>query len=349
MIKSRTIIATPPGYTIKEQLEQRGMTQKEFAFRMDMSEKHISHLINGEVRLTPNVAVRLEAVLGVPSEFWNNLEAIYQSKKQKAEEENAMDADIEIMKKMPYSEIAKLGWIEFANRAAEKVKKLRRFFEVAYLTIIDRTPLTGIAYRILGSKTKSKYVKAVWVQKARLTARERKVSGINLQGLSSKLSELRELMFSPEDELFIRLSEILSECGIAFVMLPALKGSFLHGASFIDGKKIVMALTLRGNYTDKFWFSFFHEIGHILKGHIAQTEGLTQVEEQEADEFSENILIPLDLYKKFVKADNFNVSSVKEFADRVNVDAGVVVGRLQTEGHIGFDEMNSLRKQYHYA
>ena len=131
------------------------------------------------------------------------------------------------------------------------------------------------------------------------------------------------------------------------MILPVLKGSFLHGASFIDGRKIVMALTLRGNYADRFFFSLFHEIGHILKGHIAQTEELTEDEEREADEFSKNILIPSDSYKKFIEAENFRLSSVKEFADSVNADAGIVVGRLQTEGHIGFDELNNLRKQYH--
>ena len=131
------------------------------------------------------------------------------------------------------------------------------------------------------------------------------------------------------------------------MILPVLKGSFLHGASFIDGRKIVMALTLRGNYADRFFFSLFHEIGHILKGHIAQTEELTEDEEREADEFSKNILIPSDSYKKFIEAENFRLSSVKEFADSVNADAGIVVDRLQTEGHISFNEMNHLRKQYH--
>ena len=77
MLRSRSVIATPPGATIKEQLVERGMSQKEFAARMDMSEKHISKLINGEVQLTPETAVRLEMVLGVPAKFWNNLEAIY--------------------------------------------------------------------------------------------------------------------------------------------------------------------------------------------------------------------------------------------------------------------------------
>lgn len=76
-MRSRTIIATPSGATIKEQLDDREMTQKEFALRMDMSEKHVSQLINGEVRLTPAVALRLESVLGVPASYWNNLETRY--------------------------------------------------------------------------------------------------------------------------------------------------------------------------------------------------------------------------------------------------------------------------------
>ena len=66
MLRSKSIIATPPGTTIKEQLEDRGMTQKDFAARMGMSEKHISQLINGDVRLTPETAEKLEMVFGIP-------------------------------------------------------------------------------------------------------------------------------------------------------------------------------------------------------------------------------------------------------------------------------------------
>ncbi len=80
MVRSSSFIATPPGATIKEQLNDRGMSQKEFAMRMDMSEKHISKLINGDVQLTSDMAVRLEIVLGVPARFWSNLEAIYREK-----------------------------------------------------------------------------------------------------------------------------------------------------------------------------------------------------------------------------------------------------------------------------
>ena len=80
MLESKRYIATPPGAAIQELLDERGMTQKEFARRMGISEKHISKLINGEVHLIPEMAEKLELVLGVPASFWNKLEAIYQEK-----------------------------------------------------------------------------------------------------------------------------------------------------------------------------------------------------------------------------------------------------------------------------
>ncbi|MFR7418292.1 HigA family addiction module antitoxin [uncultured Megasphaera sp.] len=88
MLESTRYIATPPGATITEQLEERGMTQNEFSKRMGMSEKQISQLMNGDVRVTPDMAEKLELVLGVPAGFWNNLEAIYQEKLVKVKQEN---------------------------------------------------------------------------------------------------------------------------------------------------------------------------------------------------------------------------------------------------------------------
>ena len=144
-MRSKTVIATPPGATIKEQLVDRGMSQKEFAVRMDMSEKHISRLINGEVQLTSDVAMRLEMVLGLPAHFWSNLENIYREKLVKAQAENEMDADLETAKKIPYNEMAKNGWVQETRNGIERVINLRKFFEEfkntkfknAYVTVRD--------------------------------------------------------------------------------------------------------------------------------------------------------------------------------------------------------------------
>ena len=157
MVRSKNIIAVPPGETIKEQLEDRGLSQKEFAVRMGMSEKHISHLIHGDVQLTPDVAVRLEMVLGVPAKFWNNLEAIYREKIIKAKEENAMDNDIEISKKLPYKEMTKNGWIQATKDSRERVYFLRKFFEVTDLALILDKRINKVACRRLADPEKSEF------------------------------------------------------------------------------------------------------------------------------------------------------------------------------------------------
>lgn len=80
MIRNRKMIATPPGATIQEQLENRGMHQSEFAKRMGLPEEHVSRLINGEAILSHEIALKLESVLGIPAEVWSNLEAVYREK-----------------------------------------------------------------------------------------------------------------------------------------------------------------------------------------------------------------------------------------------------------------------------
>lgn len=68
-----------------------------------------------------------------------------------------------------------------------------------------------------------------------------------------------------------------------WLYLPYLKSSFLQGVSFIDGNKIVVGLTAKGNDADKFWFSLFHELAHIIHGHIGLSGGTTENEVKVAD------------------------------------------------------------------
>lgn len=121
---------------------------------MDMTEKHISKLINGEVQLTPDVAVRLEMVLGVPAKFWNNLEATYREKIVKAKAENEMDDDKELVKKLPYNEMAKNGWVPDTKDVIQRVNNLRKYFEVVNLGIIKNMQLSKIACRRLAETEK---------------------------------------------------------------------------------------------------------------------------------------------------------------------------------------------------
>ena len=61
---------SPPGDTITDIIEEKGWNQQELAERLGMSEKHLSHLVNGKVPLTDDVARKLATVLGSTIGFW---------------------------------------------------------------------------------------------------------------------------------------------------------------------------------------------------------------------------------------------------------------------------------------
>jgi HTH-type transcriptional regulator/antitoxin HigA len=336
----------PPGATIKEQLNDRGMNQKEFASRMDMSEKHISRLINGEVKLTPEVAVRLELVLGIPASFWNNLEAIYREKLIKAKTENSMEKDIQLIKGFPYNEMAAYGWIPETKKVTEKVIHLRQYFEVVDLSILENKQITKIACRRLRITEKSDLSLIAWAQRAKLVARNMNTAPISIQGLLTSIPEIRK-MANQKPEIFCpKLKKLLSGFGIALVFLPHLKGSFLQGATFIDGNKIVVGLTARGKDADKFWFSFFHELAHIILGHIGQSDGTSEQDEEDANNWSANTLIPEEDFKKFISSNSFNKENILRFSENIGIAPGIVVGRLQKENLIKYNMMNALKDHY---
>ena len=346
MVRSRSYIATPPGATIKEQLSDRGMSQKEFAARMDMSEKHISKLINGDVHLTPDVAVRLELVLGVPAKFWNNLESIYREKLVKVEMENTMDTDIELAKQFPYSEMSRFGWVPETRDAKEKVIYLRKYFGIVELSLLENEQITRIACRRLAITEKSDLALMAWVQEAKIIARGIQTEPINIKGLIAAIPDIRKMTVMKPNEFCPKVKKYLADCGIALVFLPHLKGSFLQGATFLDGNKIVVGLTARGKDADKFWFSLFHEIAHILEGHIYRGRGVSEEEEKQADVIAANILIPEDKLQQFIGRGDYSIASIAQFAETIGIQQGIVIGRLQNDKQLDYRQFNQYKVKY---
>lgn len=346
MIRASKYIATPPGATIREQLNDRGMSQKEFATRMSMSEKHISKLINGEVLLTPDTSQKLEMVLGIPAKFWNNLESIYRDKLTKIKYENSIASDIIIVKKLPYNEMSKYGWIGQTNDVVERVMNARKYFEVVDLGLIVNKCKMNIACRRLAINEKSDLALMAWAQQAKILARTIPVSVINTKLLLRSIPVIRNMTDMKPNVFCPKIKELFSHCGIALVFLPHLQGSFLQGATFIDNNKIVIGITTRGRDADKFWFSLFHEIAHIILGHIYKNNGVTDNDEREADRWASDNLIDDTAYSLFSKHGNYTERSIVDFAKEQGIAPGIVVGRMQRDKIIRYNMYNKLKEKY---
>lgn len=290
MKRSRSYIAIPPGTTIKEQLVDRGMKQKEFAVRMGMSEKHISKLINGDVQLTIEMARKLEMVLGVPTQFWCNLEAIYREDIAKVNEEDAMDEDLAIAKNMPYKQMVANGWVVDVAKNTEKVIHLRKYFELAELKLLQKTLIPRIACRKLSKMEKDDCALIAWAQKAKLEARKIETNSIDIDKLKTEIPRLHQILKSEKKNFYDEIPKLFASCGVAVVFLPKMDKTFLHGATFKDDNKIIMGLTLCEDDKDEFALSLYHELAHIIFGHIEKTDGISEEDEQHADEYARDAM-----------------------------------------------------------
>lgn len=68
-------VAIPPGEYLAEEIEARGITQKELAKRMGRPLNAINEIVNGKKAITAETALQLEDVMPeIPARFWLNLE-----------------------------------------------------------------------------------------------------------------------------------------------------------------------------------------------------------------------------------------------------------------------------------
>lgn len=336
-MNSKNTIAIAPGETIKEQLEYKCISQKEFAMRMNVSEKHICNLLNGKTLLTYEMSLKLESVLGIEASFWNELERRYREKIEIVKYENDMENDIEKLMLYPYNEMQNLNWIDKTNNKIEKVKNLRNFFEVSSLENVENIYKSIATFRVASSAN----LKTIsWVQKVCIEGRKKVVSKINLNKLRNSINEIKSFVIKKPNEFSDGLVDILAECGVALVYLPHLEGSMIHGVNFKQGNKIILGISVRGVYADKFWFTLFHELGHILNACAKENC------EELADEFAEGILIDSTSYNNFIKTNIFTKESIERFSNEMNVSCGIVVGRIQNDKYIPFSKFNDLREKY---
>lgn len=345
-------IAIPPGETLLETIESLGMSQAELAQRMGMSRKTINEIIKGSASITPETAVKLEDVLGAPASFWINLEANYQEAKARLKLDEEMNNELAIEGEIPYAEMARLGWVEKTLNKKEKVLNSKKFFAVSSLCLIHGT--IEVAFRKSDRETTSSYALAAWLRKGEIEASKIETDPFNREKLVELVPTFRELTKEEPQTFMKELSDKLSGCGVALVVEPHLAKTYVNGATkWLNKNKVLLQLSLRCSFADIFWFSFFHELGHIIKHgkkevFLEKSKGMISDNlEREADEFASNTLIPAKDYRRFIEDEGYSCESkIRKFANSLNIAPFVVVGRLQHDAIVGYNEYSHLRTRF---
>lgn len=323
-----------PGEFLSEELEARGWSQTELAEILARPPRLISEIITGKRAVTPETAKGLAAAFGTSAQMWMNLETSYQLSKAKiAEQEVSRRAKLYGM--FPVKEMIKRGWIE----ASENLDVLeQRFLEFFGIKSLDDEPQFAHAARKKGYESAPSMNQVACLNRAKQIAKAVQVGRFSINALRNVISELRSCT-EYADEIR-NVSTILAKAGVRFVIVEHLSGSKMDGACFWIGNSPVIALSLRYDRVDNFWFNLFHEIDHILHGE-GKDGAIYEVIEQDAEDLPPNEVrantaaadycIPRNELDGFIArvSPMFSAKSITGFARRLNVHPGMVVGQLQ--------------------
>ena len=353
----KDIVAFHPGYYIADIIDDMGISQAEFATRMGSTPKTISQLVNGQANISNDLAKKLSAMLGTSVELWLNLQNSYDQKLIEIQQAKDLDEQKEIAKQIDYSYFVKVAKLPETRNIEEKIRNLLIFFKIADMHILLQPDYLVNFRSGKTDKTERQIINSkAWIQTAMNVAENIETKPYDAEKLKKYIPELRGMTVQKPEQFLPRMKEIFNECGVAFVLLPHLKNSGVNGAvKWVNNERVVLALNDRGLDADKFWFSLFHEVKHVLQqktktmfisGNIDEITEYNTKLENDADRFASNTLIPTSELKKFAPTQYTSDREIMEFAELIGIHPGVVVGRLQHDGIISQNRCSTLKEKY---
>jgi len=349
-------IAVPPGEVLQEALEERGLTQSQLSERMGRPKKTINEIVNGKAAITSETALQLERVLGIPASFWSSLELNYRDVLAKADDRERMRPWLSWLDQIPLVHLINRGWISKEKDPLDQLRVALDFFQIASPDQWHRViEVPQVLFRKASTFSADPAAIAAWIQRGKHQAAGMRCEPFNLKVFRASLDKARRLTLDPDPNRFIpELQALCAKAGVAVLIEKEVPGCRVNGAThWLTKEKAIIQLSFRYLKGDILWFTFFHEAGHILlheKGEVFLETGKYEgILEGEANRFAENHLIPDCDFAEFLSG-GISLDSVIQFAKRIEIAPGIVVGRLQKENQIPHGgQWESLRYKYKWA
>lgn len=341
-------IAFHPGETLAEKLEEINMGPKEFAIRTGKPEKTINAVLKGESAITSDMAILFEDVLQIPARFWLKQQYEYDEYIARQKRQSVIELAKDWARAFPYAEMAKLGWVIPTTKVEEKVVHLFKYFGLssseAWEEYFYKQQLK-VAFRISLHNTKNPHALSAWIRQGELQANRIEAPAFDKQLLINQLSDIKNVMAAHPQDFFVQLQQLCLKAGVKIIYTPCVKQAPISGATRWINNHPVIQLTGRYNQNDRFWFTFFHEIGHVLL-HGKKEIFLEDIEysdydkqkEQEADDFAVKWTFSEEQENEVLKNEDLTEREIVEFANKFNTHPAIIIGRLQKKEIIHYSQ-----------
>lgn len=348
--------ASPPGQTILAILEQRELSVEEFAQRIGRSVAIAQKLLDGRYAIDREIAKTLSSTLGASERFWMSREYDYRAAVETPEHVRVTTL-AELVAKLPVKDMENFGWIR-ATSKEDRVAECLTFFDVSTLAQWQGRyddAFQHATYRKSAARKSCEVATTAWLRQGEIETQGEEVAAWSAHKLKELIPSLRKLTWFKSPQLFLpKVKELLALAGIKFTVVRAPKGCTASGAVRILANGIPhVQLSFRYLLDDQFWFSLFHEIGHLLL-HFDRMPIVEEIEmeqdrvEQEANDCASEIIVPAEFREELymLGASRFSIIA---FAKKVGIAPGLIVGQLQHAGILRYNQMYHLKRRYQWA
>lgn len=352
-----------PGDTMADILTEKNISLADFAQRMGHTLDQVKALLHGGAMITMETARQLEGVLGATAEFWVTRETQYREDFARLQPTLQDAADKEWLGELPVKDMIQLGWVDSAQSFPDKVAACLHYFDVPDVATWRkkyRDVLSVVAFRATPTFSSQPGAVIAWLRQGEIKSAEIDCKTWDAAQFANVLSDIRTLTREKDPNSFLpELRKLCASGGVAVVIARAPKGCRASGATrFLSPNKALILLSFRYFSDDQFWFSFFHEAGHLLlhskKALFLEDDSeVTSEEEDKANDFAAKILIqpkfqPALLQLRLDAREWANAREIMRFAKLVGVSPGIVVGQLQHMKRIQPSRLNKLKKRFNW-
>lgn len=349
--------AVHPSEILGDILDDRGITQKQLASRLGISEKHMSELLRGDVSITVPMAMKLEFVLDTPAETWLKLQANHDMIKSRLSIEEQFEEQFENEKNILsefrncYGNLQKWDLVAKTLKPKERYRNILNYFGVSSLQLLLNNYV--VKYRKSDDEP-DHYCVAAWIRFGEKQYETGKVQkSFDASKFTKSLKDIRHLTKEPINDASKRLVEICADSGVSLVFTPYFSKSYINGATrWVAPSKPLIQLSEKNKRSDALWFTFFHEAAHLVL-HSRKQSYITWDkptlssgdEEQEADQYAKDILIPKDKYDMFIARGDYSDASIRGFCKALGIGADILAGRLAYERKIDWPAASKHQKK----
>jgi HTH-type transcriptional regulator/antitoxin HigA len=324
----------------------------DLADAMGAMEEVAKGLVEGTLIIDRDLAGQLASALDTSREFWLHRQSQYSNDTERLQEDAAGKA---WLRELPIRDMIKFGWIKAANTDSQKLSVALQFFDVKSVSAWKakyRTDLAAAAFRTSLTFTSNPVATAAWLRQAEIQATAIECRPWNPQLFRTALAKIRALTRRKLPVQFLpELTTLCGACGVALVITRAPEGCRASGATrFLTPNKALIVMSFRYRSDDQFWFTFFHEAGHLLLHSekalfLEDGSEVTSDEEAEANEFASSVLIPTNLGTEFQNLAP-SAKAILRFSVRAGISPGVIVGQMQHGGRLAPNRLNSLKRRW---